>query len=106
MSEYIYPTKTQEDGGVVSVCQNLRDEPPSSTDITHHPQFRQLVRTLFDEIVQDCCSGNTTNDSLRDDLISMTRFVTWDLQERGGGALRRALPDHNTICTRLLSSKP
>jgi hypothetical protein len=27
----------------------------------------------------------------------MTRFVTWDLQERGGGALRRALPDQQDI---------
>lgn len=25
-----------------------------STDITHNPQFRQLVRTLFDEFVQKC----------------------------------------------------
>ena len=33
----------------------------------------------------------------RDDLSSMTRFVTWDLQERGGGALRRALPDQQDI---------
>lgn len=33
----------------------------------------------------------------RDDLTSMTRFVTWDLQERGGGALRRALPDQQDI---------
>ena len=27
----------------------------------------------------------------------MTRFVTWDLQERSGGALRRALPDQQDI---------
>ena len=33
----------------------------------------------------------------RDDLTSMTRFVTWDLQEPGGGALRRALPDQQDI---------
>ena len=28
-----------------------------------------------------------------DDLASLTRFVTWDLQERSSGALRRALPE-------------
>ncbi|KAL3809146.1 hypothetical protein ACHAXA_008385 [Cyclostephanos tholiformis] len=66
-----------------------------STDITHNPQFRQLVRTLFDEFVQKC--SDKTMSRCRDDLTSMTRFVTWDLQERGGGALRRALPDQQDI---------
>lgn len=66
-----------------------------STDITHNPQFRQLVRSLFDEFVQKC--SDNTMVRCRDDLTSMTRFVTWDLQERGGGALRRALPDQQDI---------
>lgn len=66
-----------------------------STDITHNLQFRQLVRSLFDEFVQKC--SDNTMLRCRDDLTSMTRFVTWDLQERGGGALRRALPDQQDI---------
>jgi len=66
-----------------------------ATDIAHNPQFRQLVRTLFDEFVQRC--SDNTMVRCRDDLTSMTRFVTWDLQERGGGALRRALPDQQDI---------
>lgn len=66
-----------------------------ATDITQNPQFRQLVRTLFDDFVHKC--SESTMVRCRDDLNSMTRFVTWDLQERGGGALRRALPDQQDI---------
>jgi hypothetical protein len=29
----------------------------------------------------------------RDDLTAITRYVTWNLDDRGGGALARALPD-------------
>lgn len=29
----------------------------------------------------------------RDDLTAITRYVTWNLDDRGGGALSRALPD-------------
>ncbi|KAL7547959.1 hypothetical protein ACHAWF_011264 [Thalassiosira exigua] len=71
------------------------DDASFRTDIAHNPQFRQLVRSLFDEFVQKC--SDNTMVRCRDDLTSMTRFVTWDLQERGGGALRRALPDQQDI---------
>jgi hypothetical protein len=33
----------------------------------------------------------------RDDLISITRYVTWNLDERSSGALSRALPDHTDM---------
>ena len=33
----------------------------------------------------------------QDDLVSLTRFVTWDLHERSSGALRRALPDQSDL---------
>lgn len=33
----------------------------------------------------------------RDDLNSITRFVTWNLDERSGGALRRSLPEHTDL---------
>ena len=33
----------------------------------------------------------------QDDLMTLTRFVTWDLHERSSGALRRSLPDRTDI---------
>lgn len=33
----------------------------------------------------------------QDDLVALTRFVTWDLHERSSGALRRSLPDRTDI---------
>jgi hypothetical protein len=96
VSEYMIRQKHERKA---ASYQYLRDGPPNnegfSTDITHNPQFRQLIRTLFDQFVQDC--SDNTMIRCRDDLTSMTRFVTWDLQERGGGALRRALPDQQDI---------
>lgn len=124
VSEYMIRQKHERSA---SSYQYLRDGPSNnegfSTDITHNPQFRQLVRTLFDQFVQDCSDNVSLNEitsliflivcleaniflscfnpktmiRCRDDLTSMTRFVTWDLQERGGGALRRALPDQQDI---------
>ena len=32
-----------------------------------------------------------------DDLTALTRFVTWDLNERSSGALKRSLPDQTDI---------
>jgi hypothetical protein len=57
VSEYMIRQK-QERKSVAS--QYLRDGRSSmdggtfATDIAHNPQFRQLVRTLFDEFVQRC----------------------------------------------------
>ena len=33
----------------------------------------------------------------QDDLTALTRFVTWDLQERSSGALKRSLPDQTDM---------
>lgn len=33
----------------------------------------------------------------RDDLVAVTRYVTWNLDERSSGALSRALPDHTDV---------
>jgi len=98
VSEYMIRRKAERTSASV---QYIRDGDSAdgtgtvSTDISNNPQFRQLVRTLFDEFVQKC--SDKTMLRCRDDLTSMTRFVTWDLQERGGGALRRALPDQQDI---------
>jgi len=62
-----------------------------SLDLTQSPQFRQLVRTIFDNFLQK--TSDSAMSRCRDDLVSLTKFVTWDLHERSGGALRRSLPD-------------
>jgi len=66
-----------------------------ATDISQNPQFRQLVRRIFDKFVQKC--SNASLSKCRDDLISITRYVTWNLDERSSGALRRSLPDKTDL---------
>jgi len=101
VSEYMIRQKAERKSATYQYMRdgtrgaNMDGRSTFSTDITHNPQFRQLVRSLFDEFVQKC--SDNTMVRCRDDLTSMTRFVTWDLQERGGGALRRALPDQQDI---------
>lgn len=65
------------------------------SDITQNPQFRQLVRTIFDKFVQQC--SHSTMMRCYDDLTALTRFVTWDMHERSSGALKRSLPDQSDI---------
>mmetsp|Transcript_6346 Transcript_6346/g.14320 ORF Transcript_6346/g.14320 Transcript_6346/m.14320 type:complete len:993 (-) Transcript_6346:407-3385(-) len=95
VSEYMIRQKAERKSATYQYMRDPDGRSAFSTDITHNPQFRQLVRSLFDEFVQKC--SDNTMVRCRDDLTSMTRFVTWDLQERGGGALRRALPDQQDI---------
>jgi len=65
------------------------------SDITQNPQFRQLVRTIYDKFVQQC--SEATMMRCYDDLTALTRFVTWDMHERSSGALKRSLPDQSDI---------
>lgn len=96
VSEYMIRQKSERKSATYQYMKDGRAGVSNiGTDITHNPQFRALVRSLFDEFVQKC--SDNTMIRCRDDLTSMTRFVTWDLQERGGGALRRALPDQQDI---------
>jgi len=67
------------------------------SDFTHNPQFRQLVRTIYDKFVQNC--SDSTVIRCRDDLVAQTRFVTWDLHESSRCALRRSLPDQTDFVT-------
>ena len=94
-------------------------------DISQNPQFRQLIRTIFDRFVTECSRTvsamlNSTIVILRstmcthllavdllfltqamekchDDLTSITRYVTWNLDERSSGALKRSLPDQTDL---------
>jgi hypothetical protein len=63
VSEYMVRQKTERKS---AAFQHMRDGRPNdgrstfSTDITHNPQFRQLVRSLFDEFVQKCSDNVST----------------------------------------------
>ena len=43
-----------------------------STDITHNPQFRQLVRSLFDEFVEKCSDNVSTDSTTSPETFSMS----------------------------------
>lgn len=67
----------------------------STTNIAQNAQFRQLVRTIYDQFVQQCSEAAMMR--CEDDLTALTKFVTWDLHERSSGALRRSLPDQTDM---------
>jgi len=67
----------------------------SATNIAQNAQFRQLVRTIYDQFVQQCSESAMMR--CEDDLTALTKFVTWDLHERSSGALRRSLPDQTDM---------
>lgn len=59
VSEYMIRQKAERKGASYRYMQdgpraNVEGRSAFSTDITHNPQFRQLVRSLFDEFVQKC----------------------------------------------------
>ena len=64
-------------------------------DISQNPQFRQLIRSIFDKFVRKC--SDSAMSKCRDDLTAITRYVSWNLDERSSGALSRALPDQTDI---------
>lgn len=66
VSEYMIRQKAERKS---ATYQYMRDGSPGdrrsafSTDITHNPQFRQLVRSLFDDFVQKC-SDNVSSTGI------------------------------------------
>ncbi|CAM9551199.1 unnamed protein product [Chrysoparadoxa australica] len=62
---------------------------------SHQKPFSFVVRRIFERFVEmgvdDCLMR------CRDDLKALTRFVTWDLNERSSGALHRSLPDASLV---------
>jgi len=69
----------------------------SVMDISQNPQFRRLIRKVFESFVAQC--AETTMIKCRDDLVAITRYVTWNLEDgtSSAGALRRALPDQTDL---------
>jgi GTPase SAR1 family protein len=66
-----------------------------ATDIAQNPQFRALIRQIFEKFVKHC-SDNALS-KCRDDLTAMTRYVTWNIDDRSSGALQRSLPDKTDL---------
>jgi hypothetical protein len=59
--------------------------------ITHSPGFQDLVHSIYDKFVQEKITECL--QKCRDDLHGMTRFVTWDVDGRGGSStLYKSLP--------------
>jgi len=69
----------------------------SVMDISQNPQFRRLIRKIFESFVAQC--AESTMVKCRDDLVAVTRYVTWNIEDGMGsaGALRRALPDQTDM---------
>ena len=65
VSEYMIRQKAERKSASYQYMRDGSDARSAfSTDITHNPQFRQLVRTLFDEFVQKC-SDNVSSPGSR-----------------------------------------
>jgi len=100
ISEYILIQKKDRSIQHYSYFENTRygnngQNKDNASDITQNPQFRQLVRTIYEKFVLKC--SDSTMMRCRDDLYAQTKFVAWDLHERGSGAIRRSLPDHTDM---------
>ena len=66
-----------------------------AVDVSQNPQFRQFIRTIFEKFVHQCSESAMLK--CRDDLVAITKYVSWNLDERTSGALSRALPDQTDL---------
>lgn len=71
------------------------DSVVQAIDVSQNPQFRQFIRSVFEKFVRKC--SESTMYKCRDDLIAITRYVSWNLDEKSSGALSRALPDQTDL---------
>ena len=62
-----------------------------AVDVSQNPQFRQFIRSVFEKFVRSCSESAMLK--CRDDLVAITKYVSWNLDERTSSALSRALPD-------------
>jgi hypothetical protein len=95
VSEYMLRQRNERQVASYAYIKDGSVEKNKALDITQNPQFRQLVRTIFEKFIEQC--SDSTMRRCHDDLTALTRFVTWDLNERSSGALRRSLPDQTDI---------
>lgn len=57
---------------------------------THTKPFQQMVRRIYDKFIDE--QIKIALEKCRDDLRSMTRYITWDMDGRGPGDMFTALP--------------
>ncbi|CAM9583644.1 unnamed protein product, partial [Heterosigma akashiwo] len=57
--------------------------------------FNAVLEKVYTQFVDETIDNAI--DQCRYDLKAITRFVTWDLHERGTGALQRSLPDNQMV---------
>lgn len=75
VSEYMIRQKAERKSATYQYMRDGDGMNSFGTDITHNPQFRQLVRSLFDEFVQKC-SDNVSLCTLRS-LVFLHKFVNF-----------------------------
>lgn len=74
VSEYMIRQKADRKSASYQYMRDGSRDSSFGTDITHNPQFRQLVRTLFDEFVQKCSDNVSILIYLNLDLIYTWAF--------------------------------
>jgi len=95
ITEYMITQKRERSASSYRRMNSKDDNDKSSTNIAQNTQFRQLVRTIYNQFVQEC--SHSAMMRCEDDMTALTRFVTWDLDERSSGALKRSLPDQTDM---------
>jgi len=90
-----YKISTHKFFDEVDSSEGSTDGANRATDIAQNPQFRQLVRQIFEKFVKNCSENALSK--CRDDLTAITRYVTWNLDDRSSGALQRSLPDKTDL---------
>jgi len=79
------------DGSTASALEEVEQ----AMDISQNPQFREVIRNIYEQFVEDC--ANSVMTKCHQDLKALTKYVTWNLDQRGSGALARALPDQTNL---------
>lgn len=76
VSEYMIRQKADRKSASYQYMRDGSRDSSFGTDITHNPQFRQLVRSLFDEFVQKCSDNVSIFIYLNLDLIYIMAFIS------------------------------
>ncbi|GMH81326.1 hypothetical protein TL16_g08895 [Triparma laevis f. inornata] len=74
---------------MVDNTPNYNDHPNHIDVTTYKKPFGDLVKRIFVEFVEE--KGREAQDYCKDDLRALTKYITWDLEERGNEALAEAI---------------
>ncbi|KAG5186216.1 hypothetical protein JKP88DRAFT_309594, partial [Tribonema minus] len=78
-----------------AVVEHMLKREGLSMSESHQKPFSFIVRRIYENFIE--ASIDDCLVRCRDDLKALTRFVTWDLNERSSGALHRSLPDTSMV---------